>query len=160
MRKVLMQPLSLRGGLGHVIRAHPLDAPALYEVWIAFFPRDLSVTTARVIERIEGPAHLGRNPSGQEDPQTWVFDGFLSRHRGWADGEVSYRAQPARRMVYFFHWLNNEIQQRYKQEVRWATRDGRLVGHDAMEVFIYDLEEQGMLGYETHNARFLEVTPY
>ncbi|ROV87507.1 hypothetical protein VPNG_10387 [Cytospora leucostoma] len=103
---------------------------------------------------------IGRNPSGQEDPQTWVFDGFLSRHRGWAEGEVNYKGQPAQRMVYFFHWMNNEIQQRYKQEVRWATSDGRLVGRDAMKVFIYDLEEQGMLGYENHNSRFLEVTPY
>lgn len=170
--------VQLLGGIrdGVIKGANPIWGPALYEIWTVFLPLHLSSAT---IQAIQGPEMRGPINFNQLTPDTEMEDGanpcggYLGNCHGWAysdDGvrddvnavrvDVEYAGQRARRLVYFFHWRDEEAQAQYKREMCWTSRDRTMVGCNAMEVFLHDLEQVGMLGYETQQGRILEVTKY
>lgn len=144
-----------------VIRGEPHSNHGLCEVLIVYFPTSLSETAAQALDRIKGPQQWEKPMSGEEiqHPLKFPGEGLLFRHRGWADGAVEYQGQPARRMIYILYWLDKLAQQRYKQEEKSKkrTRDGRTLWN-AMEGFFDDLEDLGMLGYETQSTQFLDIS--
>lgn len=129
------------------IALHDTPGTEFYEVCTAYFPAPLSPVAITKIEWIDAPFDIPRERLGANG----VFNGALSRRRGWAEGEeVEFRGQAAHRMVYIFRWESKQAKERYHSEVLWPTRtrDGRAL-LKAMDSFIYELENQGMLGFET-----------
>lgn len=170
--RILVQLLGKTRGV--IKDANPIWGSALYEIWTVFFPWDLPSTA---IEALEGPSMRGpidMSPGHQMHEDPGPCGGFLGRDHGWAyspqDGaredatavkaDVEYAGQRARRLVYFFRWHDEDAQARYKREMCWSSRDRTMVASNAMDVFLHDLEELGMLGYETQQGRFVEVTKY
>ncbi|KAJ5153010.1 uncharacterized protein N7482_009488 [Penicillium canariense] len=94
------------------------------------------------VERSTGPFWI----EDEEGPMS----GHLRRDRGWMEGEVDYRGQSARRMVYFFKFRDEAAEQNYKDKIckMKRTRDGRII-MNAIETFFDNLEDLGMLGYES-----------
>ncbi|KAK6067273.1 hypothetical protein SCUP515_10245 [Seiridium cupressi] len=159
LRRTLLIRLPQGGGVG-VFHGFADLTHNLPEVLTAHFPTSLSDTATQALDRIGGPENFGGPMSGHEiaHPLSSPYEGLLGKHHGWADGIVEYQGQPTRRMIYIFKWLDELAQQRYRQEakIKKRTRDGRTLW-DAMDVFLDDLEDLGMLGYETRNAKFLDV---
>lgn len=133
------------------------------EVVTAYFPKNLPDTMTQALDRIKGPFTTGGPMSGDElkRPFNWIHEGLLGYIHGWAEGIVYHQGQPARRMIYMLKWFDELAQQQYKEEARWPkrTRDGQTILL-AMDAFLDDLEDLGMLGYETRNVEFSEVYKY
>lgn len=117
----------------------------------------------QALDRIKGPFTMGGPISGYEfkRPFDWIHEGLLGYIHGWADETVDYQGQPARRMICMLKWFDELAQRQYKEEARWPKRtpDGRTIVL-AMDVFLDDLKDLGMLGYETRNVELLEVYKY
>lgn len=143
-----VHPLGLSKRIVVADAIHDAQGKEVYEVCTAYFPDKISADAIRTIEWIDAPFEMSRGWS--KSP----FIGALARSHGWAEGEVECQGKPARRMVYIFRWKDEEAQQTYYNEVMWAThtRDGRKLIR-AMDSFVYELEEQGMLGFEKQNFR-------
>lgn len=142
---VLIQPINSTART-IITHANPSGPPALYEIWTVFFPLHPSTATVTSLEQIRGPIDLGLGTSQEDDLSH--LGGFLARHHGWAyshdrgrdgavafDESVEHAGQRARHMVYLFHWHDEEMQARYKRNMRWTSRDGTMVGCNAMKVF-------------------------
>lgn len=161
-----------------ITHANPLRGPAFYEIWTVYLPLHLSVTAIQAIEgpQMDGPFHIGPtfDHNGPED-NAGPCEGYIGSSRGWAYAEngvhgaanaaradvaCEYAGQPARRLVYFLHWQDEESQALYKLDMHWSSMDRTMIGCNAMDVFVHDLEEVGMLGYEAQEGRILEVTKY
>jgi len=135
-----------------------LNGGNLWEIFTVYLPTGLSQAATQEFQWIKPESlGLGAIMSGYEirHPLENPYEGLHSTVHGWADGIVEYRGQPARRMIYFFQWLDELAQQIFKQEAV-IKRPGWTIG-TSMELFLIDLEEQGMLGYETQNIRFRDV---
>lgn len=143
----LVRPLGSPRRIVLADATHDTKAKEIYEVCTAYFPSNISAATICTVEWIGAP---------HEWPRDWIKGTpvAVARHHGWADGEVQYKGQPARRMIYIFRWKDEEMQQKYLDKMMWAshTRDGRKL-IKAMDSFVYELEDQGMLGFETRNFR-------
>lgn len=142
----LVRPLGSPRPLVVADAVHDTRAEDVYEVCTAYFPSNGSATTHRVVEWIDSP---------HEMPRGWTQKpslGALARCHKWADGEGQYQNKLARRMIYNFRWKDEEVQRKYRDEIMWPshTRDGRKL-FKAMDSFVYELEDQGMLGFETQN---------
>lgn len=63
-----------------------------------------------------------------------------------------------KRLVYFFLWESEEAEKLYEETQRWykKTKNGREL-RMAIEISLDDLEECGMLGFETKHGRFEEI---
>ncbi|KAL2217061.1 hypothetical protein M432DRAFT_659226 [Thermoascus aurantiacus ATCC 26904] len=141
----------------HVIKprifAHPND---IYEIWTVYFPDDLSGQAKSRLEDLCGPkiGHM----SGFEDQSLGPMDGLRTTNHGWLEGEIQYEGQAAKRLVYFFLWESEEAEKLYKETQRWykKTKNGREL-RMAIEISLDDLEECGMLGFETKHGRFEEI---
>lgn len=163
MRQDFLVRLLLEPGTRVIYEHNEFTRHGLVEVLTAYFPANLSDTTTQALERISGPQFWGGTMSGEpriQHPLTFPGQALIGEHHGWAEGLVEYQGQRARRMVYILKWLDALGQQQYKQhEVKQRTRDGRILRNE-MEIFFNDLEELGMLGYETQNTQFLEIGRY
>ncbi|KAJ6016849.1 hypothetical protein N7451_000228 [Penicillium sp. IBT 35674x] len=85
------------------------------------------------------------------------MNGFLYHERAWVEGEVEFRGQPARRLIHIFRFEDEEGERCYKEEMKcWNIPRGRTTSNE-VENFLTDLEDLGMIGYESQHARFLEV---
>lgn len=145
---------------------HPGNPDLTYdfrEVLTAYFPENLPDAMTQALDRIKGPFTMGGPMSGYDfkRPFDWIHEGLLGYIHGWADETVNYRGQPARRMICMLKWFDELAQRQYKEEARWPKRrhDGRTIVL-AMDAFLDDLEDLGMLGYETRNVECLEVYKY
>jgi hypothetical protein len=124
---------------------------------------DLDDATIASLERLIGlpqwPEEVNWELEGYRAQHPMV--GFLSQRRGWIEGKVEYCGQPARRLVYFFKFEDEDAEQYYKEEMRWGRRirNGREVW-EVMEHFLEDLEKLGMIGFESRHVRFLEVVEH
>lgn len=137
----MVRPLGLPRQIVLADAIHDTQANEIYEICTAYFPNSMSVDVIRTIEWIDAPHEM-------------VSMGALARSHGWADGQVRYQGRPARRMIYIAGWKDEEAQQKYYDEVVWPTHttDGRKM-ISAMDSFMYELEDQGMLGFERQNFR-------
>lgn len=147
-----------------IISASPAFPPQkLYEVLTVYLPVDLDDATVSSLESLIGlpewPEEVNWELTGYRSQHPMV--GFLCQYHGWIEGKVEYRGQPARRLVYFFKFEDEEPEQYYKEELRWGRRirNGREVWK-VMEHFLEDLEKLGMIGFESRHVRFLEVVQH
>ncbi|KAH8205568.1 hypothetical protein TruAng_000274 [Truncatella angustata] len=163
VRRTLLMHLPYKGGFGVFYGTFFLPYN-LREVLTVYFPASLSDAVTNSLNRVKWPETWGGPMSGYtiEHPLRTPWEGLLRKEHGWADGIVEYRGQPARRMIYIFKWLDELAQQRYKQEARGADRracDGRIIS-GYMDAFLDELEELGMLGYESQNVDFFEISEH
>lgn len=142
---------------GHIIAAHPISPPQmLYEVLRIYFPVDLDQGTISTIERFRGlPCwHInGENPA--EYPSAALKDQIPII---WKEGTCEYQGQAARRFVYFIKFVNEEGERVYKENMRYNPR-GR-PPWDIMLYFFGQLEDLGMIAYESLHVEFVEVVHY
>ncbi|KAJ5407559.1 hypothetical protein N7509_001442 [Penicillium cosmopolitanum] len=157
LKRDLIWPI---GDCLQIVRANPAFPPQkLYEILTVYFPADLDDTTVLSLEKCYGMIHWHAEPdwdSPEEPPHPMV--GFLSQKRAWMNGKIEYRGQAARRLVYLFKFKDEEAEQHYKENMRWGSRirNGRKIW-EVMDHLLEDLENFGMLGYESRHVRFLEV---
>lgn len=114
-------------------------------------PNDLTDTNSHN-DHIEVQGNAGVRESFRDPVQ-----GFLYHERAWMDGEVEYRGQPARRLISIFRFEDEQGEQFYKQEKERDPFVRKRPIVNEMENFFADLEDLGMLGYESHHVQFLEV---
>jgi hypothetical protein len=77
----------------------------------------------------------------------------------WKEGTCEYQGIAAKRLVWFIVFFNMEGERIFKERTRRYNARGRLVS-DAMGNFFGQLEDLGMIGYESINVSFLEVVHY
>lgn len=141
---------------GQLLRAHPLFPPQkLYEVVTIYFPADLDEASVSSIEQFRGlPCwHID-----DEDPVDYPSAALKSQRRAWIEGTCEYNAQAARRLVYFIGFVDEDGERIYKERVKY-NRHGR-PPWDVMANFFGELEDLGMIGYDSLHARFVEVVHY
>jgi hypothetical protein len=85
---------------------------------------DLDDATMSSLESLEGlpewPEEVNWDLTGYRSQHPMV--GIFGQYRGWMEGKVEYRGQPARRLIYFFKFEDGEAVQYYKEELRWGRR--------------------------------------
>lgn len=133
----LVRPLGSSRPIVVADAVHDTRAEEIYEVCTAYFPSNVSAAAIRTVEWIDTPS-----------------TGALASSHGWADGEAQYQGKLSRRMIYILQWKDEEVQRKYLNEIMCPshTRNGRKLIM-AMDSFVYELEDQGMLGFETQNFR-------
>ncbi|UKZ71039.1 uncharacterized protein TrAtP1_012006 [Trichoderma atroviride] len=142
---------------GTIIRANPIFPPQrLYEVLTIYFPADLDQEAISSIEAFRGLPrwHLEDDEVPAENP--WAA--FKSQLRAWMKGTCEYQGQTARRLAFFFSFTD-EAGERFFKEKAINKVSGRPTG-DVMVNFFDDLEDLGMIGYESLHVEFLEVVYY
>ncbi|KAJ5625619.1 hypothetical protein N7510_001928 [Penicillium lagena] len=154
----LLQKLYQQKGCQVVARGRPRELNDIE--WLII---DLDDATVSSLEQLEGPPHWNEEASfePEQERSKYPMTGFLSLAHGWMEGKVEYQGQAARRLVYFLGFKDEEGERCYKEEMRWGERirNGR-INWDIMEHFFEDLENLGMIGFDSLHVRFLEVLDY
>lgn len=90
------------------------------------------------------------------------MDDLKWQHYGWAEGEVDYNGQRCIRFVTIIEWMYPDSSELYKDIQRCfpkrSHRDGRELKL-AIEVFLDDMEECGMVGHSRVLGRFENLSP-
>lgn len=137
----------------------PCDEKRIFEFLTAFFPPNLPVATVQKVEKIRAPHHNPRKSRGaRPDENSTPYDGLVSCHHGWALGAADYRGQPVLRMVYIMRWEDEEKRHVYRNQAVWKkwTVNGRVLDL-AMDSFLDDLQELGMLGFESQTCQLQQL---
>ncbi|KAJ5699216.1 hypothetical protein N7536_002229 [Penicillium majusculum] len=141
---------------GHIIAAHPMSPPMLYEVLTIYFPVDLDPATISSLEKF---SVLPRWHIDGEDPVEYPSAALKAQTPVmWKEGTCEYQGQTARRFVYFIKFVNEEGERIYKEKVRYDP--GGRTPLDIMSYFFGQLEDLGMIGYEPRHVEFVEIVHY
>lgn len=137
------------------------DPDEIYEIWTVHFPVHLSKETKSRIEQLEGPLKIYHATCSEQEYYLGPMDGLITSIHGWIEGEAEYQGQVTKRLVCFLHWQSEEAERLYKEGQKWykKTRDGREL-RLAIDIFVDDLKECGMLGFETRHCRFEEIDEF
>lgn len=129
----------------------------VFEVLTAYFPGDLPAASMRKIEKIRGPPYFARESCrdvGQEknNSSNSPYDGLAACHHGWVlGGPVAYGHSAALRMVYVLRWEDEEARKIYTRHAIWNKQL-------AMESFVDDLAECGMMGCESRTFQLQQIS--
>ncbi|KAJ5809267.1 uncharacterized protein N7503_001485 [Penicillium pulvis] len=85
------------------------------------------------------------------------MNGFLYHERAWMEREIEFRGQPARRLIHIFRFEDEDGERCYKEEMKRRNTPRGRTSSNEWENFFLDLQDLGMIGYESQHARFLEV---
>ena len=94
---------------------------------------------------------------GERSHPIGPMDDLKGQHYGWAEGEVDYNGQRCIRFVTIIEWMYPDSSELYKEFQWWfpkrSHRDGRELKL-AIQVFMGDMEECGMVGHSSVLGRF------
>lgn len=142
---------------GKIISANPIFPPQrLYEVLTIYFPADLDQEAISSIEAFRGLPYW--HFEDDEGPAKNPWAAFKSQLRAWIEGTCEYQGQTARRLAFFIAFTDEAGERLYKEKAINKV-PGRPTG-DVMVNFFNELEDLGMIGYESLHVKFLEVVHY
>ncbi|KAJ5966470.1 hypothetical protein N7481_013184 [Penicillium waksmanii] len=142
---------------------HPINPKRrLYEILIIYFPVDLDEDSIWGIEHSQELPYF-YSTDEEWDDKPFPLIGYRGGRSKWMDGECKYHGEPARRLVYFLEFIDEKAEQDYKEKVKWwgtpVIRDVK-PNSDVMVNFFHELENLGMIGYDSLHVRFVEVLHY
>ncbi|CAI7639056.1 unnamed protein product [Penicillium pancosmium] len=137
---------------------NPVDhKQRLYELLTVYFPADIDKNFI-----------CPELPYWYHTDEEWAYKpypliGFEGGRSFWIEGNCEYQGEPARRLVYFLEFVDKEAEQNYKEKVKWwgkpVIRDGK-PNSNVMVNFFHQLENLGMIGYDSLHVLFVEVLHY
>lgn len=142
----------------------------LFEFLTAYFTADLPVATARQVDTIKGPQYFATlscrdAPEGSREAERSPYDGLVSCHHGWAllppagggAGTTTTTSSPPQAMIFVLWWEDEAGREAYRRQAAWKKRKAGVTMELAMESFVDDLEELGMVRLESQTFQLQQI---
>jgi hypothetical protein len=131
------------------------DPRIIHEVWMVYFP----IYTLDAEKKHERRLPLLTNlyeGYDESNPMT----GIVAHDIAWLSGEIKYQRVQCQRLVWFMKW-KSKAKELYKTTVQWLrgnnVKEKSCKPQLTLNMFIEDLKNLGMVGFETWHAQFEDI---